>query len=115
MVERDLRTGDLELDRLMTEFQASSQEFSDVIGMVGDVVGQAASPDDKIRVRVSSSGQLVGLHIDPRAMRLGSHELAETIMNLSRLATEDAARHVLEVTRPYLGEDDQPSELRRRR
>jgi DNA-binding protein YbaB len=73
---------------------------------MGDVVGQAASTDDKVRVRVSASGQLVGLHIDPRAMRLGSQELAETITELSRRATEDAARRVMELTRPYLEMDD---------
>jgi DNA-binding protein YbaB len=105
MAERERRTGDPELDRLMTEFQANSREFSDVITGIGDVVGQAASTDDKVRVRVSASGQLVGLHIDPRAMRLGSQELVEKIMELSGRATEDAARRVLELTRPYLETD----------
>ncbi|MGW3351766.1 YbaB/EbfC family nucleoid-associated protein [Nonomuraea rubra] len=105
MVERDLRTGDLELDRLMAEFRANSRELSEVIGMVGEVAGQAESPDGKIKVRVSSSGQLTALHIDPRAMRLGSQELADTIMDLSRRATEEAARHLMEVTRPYLEGD----------
>lgn len=114
MAERDLHTGDLELDRLMAEFKANSREFSDVIGMVGEVVGQAASPDGKIKVKVSSSGELIALHIDPRAMRLGSQELADAIMDLSRRATEEAARRLMEVTRPYL-EDDRPSEPRRRR
>ncbi|TMR89204.1 YbaB/EbfC family nucleoid-associated protein [Nonomuraea basaltis] len=114
MAERNLHTGDLELDRLMAEFRANSREFSDVIGMVGEVVGQAASPDDKIKVQVSSSGQLTALHIDPRAMRLGSRELADAIMDLSRRATEDAARRLMEVTRPYL-EDDRQAEPRRRR
>ncbi|TMR12894.1 YbaB/EbfC family nucleoid-associated protein [Nonomuraea turkmeniaca] len=114
MAERDLHTGDLELDRLMAEFQANSREFSDVIGRVGEVAGQAASPDDKIKVQVSSSGQLVALHIDPRAMRLGSQELADAIMNLSRRATEDAARRLMEVARPYLEGDRQGESGRRR-
>ncbi|MEV0389024.1 YbaB/EbfC family nucleoid-associated protein [Nonomuraea sp. NPDC050643] len=106
MAERDLRTGDLELDRIMAEFQANSQEFSEVIGLAGEIAGEAASPDDKVRVRVSPSGQLTALHIDPRAMRLGSRELAETIMDLSQRATEDAARRLMEVTRPYLAQGE---------
>ncbi|MGN9784576.1 YbaB/EbfC family nucleoid-associated protein [Nonomuraea sp. ZG12] len=106
MAEYERRTGEPELDRLMTEFRANSKEFSDVMAEMGDVVGQAASTDDKVRVRVSASGQLMGLHIDPRAMRLGSQELAETITELSRRATEDAARRVMELTRPYLEMDD---------
>jgi DNA-binding protein YbaB len=105
MAECERRTGEPELDRLMTEFRANSKEFSDVMAEMGDVVGQAASTDDKVRVRVSASGQLVGLHIDPRAMRLGSQELAETITELSQRATEDAARRVMELTRPYLETD----------
>jgi DNA-binding protein YbaB len=72
----------------------------DVAAYVGQVVGQAASPDGKIKVQVSSSGQLTALHIDPRAMRLGSQELADAIMDLSGRAAEDAARRVMEVTRP---------------
>lgn len=102
MAERDLRTGDPQLDRIMAEFQANAREFSDVMGQVGDVVGEGASPDGKIRVRVTASGQLTGLQIDPRAMRLGSQELADAILEASRRATDDAARRVLEVTRPYL-------------
>ncbi|MFB9475206.1 YbaB/EbfC family nucleoid-associated protein [Nonomuraea salmonea] len=102
MAERDLRTGDPQLDRVMAEFKANSRELSDVMGLVGDVSGEAASPDGKVRVRVTASGQLTGLRIDPRAMRLGSQELAEAILEASRRATEDAARHVMEVTRPYL-------------
>ncbi|GAA3701106.1 hypothetical protein GCM10022224_078770 [Nonomuraea antimicrobica] len=102
MMERDDKTGDLELDRLISEFQANSAEFSDVIRRVEDVVGEAESKDGNIRVRVSSSGQLVGLHIDPRAMKIGSQELSEVIVELSQTATEDAARRLMEVTRPYL-------------
>lgn len=105
MAERERRTGDPELDRLMTEFQANSKEFAGVMAEIGDVVGQASGADDKVRVRVSASGQLLGLRIDPRAMRLGSQELAETIVALSRRATEDAARRAMELTRPYLETD----------
>jgi DNA-binding protein YbaB len=102
MAERDLRTGDLELDRVMVEFRANSREFSDVMAQVGEVTGEAASRDGKVRVRVTATGQLTGLHIDPRAMRMGSQELADVILDASRRATEDAARRLMEVTRPYL-------------
>ncbi|GAB2957593.1 YbaB/EbfC family nucleoid-associated protein [Nonomuraea fastidiosa] len=102
MAERDLRTGDLELDRVMAEFRANSREFSDVMAQVGEVTGEAASRDGKVRVRVTATGQLTGLHIDPRAMRMGSQELADVILDASRRATEDAARRLMEVTRPYL-------------
>ncbi|MEW9554440.1 YbaB/EbfC family nucleoid-associated protein [Nonomuraea sp. NPDC050783] len=108
MVRRDLRSGDPELDRLMAEFQANSRELSGVLGLVGDVTGQAESPDGRIRVRVSSTGQLAGLHLDPRAMRLGSQELADAIMELSRRAAEDATRRLVDVTRPYLEEERRP-------
>ncbi|MGI5268191.1 YbaB/EbfC family nucleoid-associated protein [Nonomuraea sp. CA-218870] len=105
MAEREFYTGDPELDRIMAEFQANSQEFSGVMGEVDEVVGRAATPDDKIKVKVSVSGQLTGLHIDPRAMRMSSQELARTIVDLSHRAAEDAARHLMRVTRPYLEED----------
>jgi DNA-binding protein YbaB len=105
MVERDVITGDPELDRIMDQFRANSAELAGVLGQVEEVAGRAESRDGKIKVRVSATGQLTGLHIDPRAMRMGSQELADTIMELSRRATEDAARQLMEVTRPYLGDD----------
>ncbi|MEV0592664.1 YbaB/EbfC family nucleoid-associated protein [Nonomuraea cavernae] len=114
MVERDGSSGDPELDRLMAEFKANSKELSDVMGQVGEVRGQATAADDKIRVQVSSSGELTSLRIDPRAMKLGSEELAEAILDAARRATEDAARRLMDVTRPYL-DDDLPGDQRRRR
>ncbi|MDA0633373.1 YbaB/EbfC family nucleoid-associated protein [Nonomuraea sp. MCN248] len=104
MAEREFHTGDPELDRIMAEFKANSRQFSDVMGEVDGVAGRAATPDDKIKVRVSASGQLTALHIDPRAMRMSSQELAQTIIDLSHRAAEDAARHLMRVTRPYLEE-----------
>ncbi|MEU8249394.1 YbaB/EbfC family nucleoid-associated protein [Nonomuraea sp. NPDC048916] len=114
MVLRDGSSGDPDLDRLMAEFKANSRELSDVMEQVGEVRGQATSADDKIRVQVSSSGQLTSLRIDPRAMKLGSQELADAIMDAARRATEDAARRLMDVTRPYLGDDRQGDQPRRR-
>ncbi|MEU7696167.1 YbaB/EbfC family nucleoid-associated protein [Microbispora hainanensis] len=109
----DLLSGDPEFDRIKAEFQATSRELSDVMNRIGEVVGEATSRDEKIRVRVSGSGQLIGLRIDPRAMRTGSQELADTIMETSRRAVEDAERKLLEVARPYFGEERAQEDRRR--
>lgn len=83
------------------------------MGRIGEVVGEATSRDDKVKVRVSGSGQLIGLLIDPRAMRIGSQELAATIMETSRRAIEDAERQLLEMARPYFGEERAQEDRRR--
>ncbi|GGO72984.1 YbaB/EbfC family nucleoid-associated protein [Nonomuraea cavernae] len=113
MMKRDESTGDPELDRLMAEFKSNSKELSGVMEQIGDVRGQATGAGDRITVQVSSSGELTSLRIDPRAMKMGSEELAEAILDAARRATEDAARRLMDLTRPYLGEDDRQAPPRR--
>ncbi|NBE93425.1 YbaB/EbfC family nucleoid-associated protein [Nonomuraea sp. KC401] len=93
---------DPELDRLVAEFRAEAQPLSDVIGQVNEIQGEAASAGGKVVVRVAPSGELLGLRIDRRAMRMGSEDLAEAIMDAARQAMMDAGRKTMQVAKPYL-------------
>ncbi|MEO3890383.1 YbaB/EbfC family nucleoid-associated protein [Nonomuraea sp. B5E05] len=93
---------DPELDRLVAEFRADAQPLSDVIGQINEIQGEAASAGGKVAVRVAPSGELLGVRIDPRAMRMGSEELAEAIMDAARRAMTDAGRKAMQVAGPYL-------------
>ncbi|MEO3806189.1 YbaB/EbfC family nucleoid-associated protein [Nonomuraea sp. B1E8] len=93
---------DPELDRLVAEFRKDAQPLSDVIGQINEIQGEAASAGGKVLVRVAPSGEVLGLRIDPRAMRMGSEELAEAIMDAARQAMMDAGRKAIRVAGPYL-------------
>ncbi|TDE57177.1 YbaB/EbfC family DNA-binding protein [Nonomuraea mesophila] len=96
------RSFDPELDRLVAEFREDAEPLSDVIGQIDKIEGEAASAGGKVVVRVAPSGELLGVRIDPRAMRMGSEEMAEAIMDAARQAMMDAGRRAMQVAKPYL-------------
>ncbi|ACZ83470.1 YbaB/EbfC family nucleoid-associated protein [Streptosporangium roseum] len=55
----------------------------------GDLTARAESDDRRVSVEYSSSGGLRRIDIDPRAMRMPSGELAETILELVHRAQRD--------------------------
>lgn len=54
------------------------------------MIAQAATRDDSVRVRASESGLPVSIHIDSAELRYGGAELAATVLDLCRRATERA-------------------------
>ncbi|MFC4913381.1 YbaB/EbfC family nucleoid-associated protein [Actinomadura gamaensis] len=76
-----------------------------------DVVGRARSEDGAVAVECAGGQGLTGLVIDPRAMKLGSQELAETVVRLVREATADLRRQTAELMREELGELADPRAL----
>jgi DNA-binding protein YbaB len=69
------------------------------------VKGRAQSEDGRITVEVGPTGTVEALKLDPRAMRMASEELAETIVALAKQATNDAAAQTQEAMKPLLGEN----------
>jgi DNA-binding protein YbaB len=79
------------------------------------LTGSAESSDGRVKVVCTSTDPLAELHLDPRAMRMGSEELAAAIRQVSRQAREDLDRQVDEITKEAYGEDDNPMDLLRNR
>ncbi|MCP2337140.1 YbaB/EbfC family nucleoid-associated protein [Actinomadura rupiterrae] len=77
-----------------------------------DVVGRARSEDGTIVAECTGGRGLTGLAIDPRAMKLGSHELAETVVRLVQEATDDLRRQTAEMMREELGDLADPRALK---
>ncbi|MET9022376.1 YbaB/EbfC family nucleoid-associated protein [Actinopolymorpha sp. NPDC004070] len=61
---------------------------------VREAVGSASSDDDRIAVSYSEANGVQGLSIDPRAMRMGSQDLAEEITRLVNQARDDVQRQI---------------------
>jgi hypothetical protein len=72
--------------------------------------GIAESPDGRVKVECTADDPLAILFIDPRAMRLGSQELAEVITAVAMRARQDLERRTNEVTTEIYGGVD-PLEL----
>jgi DNA-binding protein YbaB len=71
------------------------------------LVGEAASPDGFLRVRVNPAGALVALHIDDRAGEaLGGERVAAAILDLARKATERAAAEMHRIVGELVPSDD---------
>ncbi|GAA1807687.1 YbaB/EbfC family nucleoid-associated protein [Actinomadura chokoriensis] len=69
------------------------------------LTGEAETPDGRVRVVFSPEEGLPEVHIDPRAMRMGSEELAATISRLSREAVQDLQRRKQEIAGEVYGDD----------
>jgi DNA-binding protein YbaB len=73
------------------------------------IIGTAASDDGFVKVTWRGDG-LSGLEINPRAMRMGSAELAETILRLSEKAKADGKRQAADVMSEVYGAEN-PADL----
>ncbi|MCW2900790.1 MAG: hypothetical protein JWO67_3055 [Streptosporangiaceae bacterium] len=78
------------------------------------LVGRAASDDGRIKVGCTGQGGLTELEIDPRAMKVGSSELAATLLKLAREAQNDLRRQSQEIVAEAYGDQD-PAEMFRDR
>jgi DNA-binding protein YbaB len=79
------------------------------------LTGRAETADGRIKVASTSEDPLAELEIDPRAMRMGSEELAAAIRQVSRLAREDLDRQANDISAELYGEDDNPMDALRNR
>jgi len=72
------------------------QQLAALQETLADLAGKAESPDGRIRVECTVAETPAKLELDPRAMRMGSQELAEAITALIREATSDLKRQLQE-------------------
>jgi DNA-binding protein YbaB len=66
--------------------------------------GTGRSAGDRVRVEVDRLGVLVGLTIDPRAMRLGSEALSEAILEAVEQGVRDVKAQADAMMRPLVEE-----------
>lgn len=95
-------SGDEELDRLLGQFEGEVAELQRLQGRIQGIRGQGQAADGRVTVKASLTGALAGLTIDPRAMRLGSAELADAILQAAGEAVHDAERQAQELMGPFV-------------
>jgi DNA-binding protein YbaB len=103
MAETDhfLRTNAIE-DAMRTA-QSNLARMNEVQEALASVVGVAESADGRVRAETDNASGLKKLTIDPRAMRSGSEELAETITKVVAEAMADLRRKSQEAAQRIMG------------
>ncbi|MEV0403933.1 YbaB/EbfC family nucleoid-associated protein [Actinoallomurus sp. NPDC050550] len=98
----------LDIAGLADQAQDQASKAAELQRRISGLVGHAETADGRIRLSFSPDEGLSELRIDPRAMRLGSEELAETIRELTRQAMRDLAGRKQEAARELFGIDFEP-------
>jgi hypothetical protein len=71
----------------------------------------ASTPDNTVFVRVAAAGHTLGIQIEPDAMRLASHQLAERIMACNDVAYLKGQLEIrAELQQAAIPVDDMPTE-----
>lgn len=99
---------DPEIRKLMAAFEDELRPIQEARQRMAEVRGHGEAANGLIRLEVLPGGALSGLTIDPRAMKLGSAELAEAVLEAAGAAVNDAsakmAETVSETMTPYIDE-----------
>ncbi|MFF3443916.1 YbaB/EbfC family nucleoid-associated protein [Streptosporangium sp. NPDC002721] len=95
-------TGDQELSKLFHGFQRDMEALEGLRDRIDSVKGRGEAADGRVVVNVTQAGRLVGLTIDPRAIRLGSDPLAAAIIEAAARAARDAEREASDLVAPFV-------------
>ncbi|MGH3380368.1 MAG: YbaB/EbfC family nucleoid-associated protein [Actinoallomurus sp.] len=71
--------------------------------VLGSVVGRAQSQDGRVKIECANEKGVTKVQLDPRAMRMASEELAETITALSQEAMADLRKQTQAAIRETFG------------
>ena len=93
-----------DLDRLAAGTSARLAATQELGRRASELVGEARSDDGLIRVACRPGAPLHELHLDPRAMRMVSSDLAEAIQAVAAAARADLDRRTAELTRELFGD-----------
>jgi DNA-binding protein YbaB len=99
--DQDLRRS---VDGLTALLTGQNAALADVRRQITELRGTGRAADERVEVQVDRLGALAGLRIDPRAMRLGSQELAEAILQAARHGVRDVNAQAEKLMRPLLEE-----------
>ncbi len=92
------------LEKAMRTVRERQAQAASVTQQINTIRGKAQSEDERVTVEVGAMGQLESIELDPRAMRMPSEDLAQTIVDLAKAATEDAGAQMRKAMESMLGD-----------
>jgi DNA-binding protein YbaB len=97
----------IDMDAVAAKARRAAERSAEFNERLSGLAGRAETQDGRVRLAFSPEQGLPELHIDPRAMRMGSEELAETIQRLTLEAVADLERQKQEAAREIYGDDSE--------
>jgi DNA-binding protein YbaB len=94
-----------ELNRLTRQADELQRKAQAITEGLREAEGNGTAADGLVRVTVVAGGTVRAAHIEARAMRMSSHDLAEAFVEAARRAGEDLARQVEAAMKDLLDED----------
>ncbi|RFS83615.1 YbaB/EbfC family DNA-binding protein [Actinomadura spongiicola] len=102
----------IDAEEMLKRAKQHAAKAAELQNKLSDVVGRAESPDGHVKVTYTSAGGIADLEINPRAMRMPSADLADTIKNVIQDAAKDLQTNVRAVMAEiYQGQPDSPVEM----
>jgi DNA-binding protein YbaB len=92
------------VDSLLSVITESDEHLARIRAHQAELRGRGTTANGRVVAEVLSSGALVSLSIDPRAMRLGSEVLADEILAAVRKAAQDVSGRATELMEPSVTE-----------
>lgn len=101
----------IDIDKLLRESQQRFARAAELQERMANLVGRAESEDGRVTATYTTGGGLTALELDPRAMRMASGELAETIKSVIHAAARNLQEQSQEVMVEVFGEDENPMQF----
>lgn len=105
--------GGMDFNEVLRNSRERMAKVSEARERMTGLTGRAESTDGRIKVGSTSEDPLAELEIDPRAMRMGSEELAAAIRQTTRLARADLDRQAKEIIDELYAGDQNPMDVLR--
>ncbi|MBB6350664.1 YbaB/EbfC family nucleoid-associated protein [Nonomuraea muscovyensis] len=97
----------IDIDKLLKTADGQFARMEELQKTMSTVVGRAQDEDGLVTAEYAAEG-LRELDLHPKAMRLGSSELAEKVKQVVRDASEDLQQKISEAMGEVFGEEDNP-------
>lgn len=88
------------IESLLSTITESDTKLAEMRTRQAAVRGRGVTAGGRVVAEVLPTGALVGLSIDPRAMRLGAEDLADEVLAAVKEAAKDAADRAAELMEP---------------
>jgi DNA-binding protein YbaB len=92
-----------EIDETLHGAEKQMGRVNQLQDALSSVVGRAESQDGRVKIECANEKGLTKVQLDPRAMRMASEELAETITAVSQEAMEDLRKQTQAAIRETFG------------
>lgn len=91
------------LDGMLRDAQKRLGQAAELQERLMSIVGQATSSDGRVKVQCTNEKGIANIDLDPRAMRMASAELAETLVTVIQEAMADLRTQSQSITREAFG------------